>query len=74
MSENPKATFNKPVNTDKWRVMFTIAHTCLVSNRDEAENVTDLINLAYKRGRTDLQRELRELLAAERSSTPGATP
>lgn len=58
----PVATLDRPNNTQQWRVMFTMADTILITNKDEAQDVVDLVNTAYDRGRSDLQRELRGLL------------
>lgn len=66
MRDIPHARVDKPNNTDKHRVMFTIAHTVLISDSKEAERVAELVNLAYERGRSDIQRDLRWLINAAR--------
>jgi len=68
MTDRPHASINKPVNTDKWRVFFTMAHSVLLENSDEAQAVAVLVNLAYAKGRTDIQRDLRSLLNVDRAS------
>lgn len=66
--DHPRAKVDKPNNTSKWRVMFTMADTLLLDRKEDAEIVTDMINKAYDRGRSDLQRELRGLLNVDRAT------
>lgn len=67
MRSTPYADYDKPNNTKKWRVMFTLANTVLLETKEEAKSVADLVNLAYERGRSDIQRDLRFLLNAARN-------
>ncbi len=59
----PKAEFDKPVNTDKWRVKF-LSNFILVKDKDDARQISDIINIAYQRGRSDVQSELRSIIGA----------